>query len=95
VPRFNLVERAGSSRPLFRADATEGREDVSTTTLRRQHAAARSRGEFNRDRRSRLLSQAVDDQRRLNARRADDARTVAHPVGPSDPRDTYLTQSHD
>ena len=64
-------------------------------TLRRRHSAARRRGEFNRDRGSRLLSQAVDAQRRLNARRADDARTVAHPVGPSDPRDTYLTQSHD
>lgn len=66
---------------------------MSPMALRRRHSAARRRGQFNRDRGSRLLWQAVDVQRRLNARRADDARAVAHPVGPSDPRDTYLSQS--
>jgi len=48
-----------------------------------------------RDRGSRRLSSAVDAQRRLNARRADGARTKADPFGPSDPRYAHLTRAHD
>lgn len=38
---------------------------------------------------------AVDAQRRLNTRRADNAPTKAPPLGPRDPRYAYLTESHD
>jgi hypothetical protein len=64
-------------------------------TRTEQDLPARRRGEFNRDGESRRLSQAVDAQRRLNAHRADGARTKVEPYGPSDPRHAYLTQSHD
>jgi hypothetical protein len=64
-------------------------------TVRRQDSAACRRGEFNRDPGSRRLSRAVDAQRRLNARRADDARTRAYSVGPSDPRHAYPPRSYD
>lgn len=54
-------------------------------TRTEQELAARRRGELNRDGGSRRLLQAVDAQRRLDARRADGARTKAVPHGPSDP----------
>jgi len=54
---------------------------------------ARRRGELNRDRKR--VSLAVDAQRRLNARRADDTRTKADRFGPRDPRFAYLTRVHD
>jgi hypothetical protein len=57
--------------------------------------AAARRPELNRDRGSRQLSQAVDALRRLNARQAASTRTKADPLGLSDPRHAYLTQSHD
>jgi hypothetical protein len=79
----------------FRAEPIEGREGLRAMTRTEQNWAARTRGEFNRDRGSRRLSQAVDARRRLNARRADDAWAKAHPVGPSDPRHAYPTRSHD
>ena len=41
------------------------------------------------------VSQVIDAQRRLNARRPDGTRIKADPVGPSDPRHAYLTRSHD
>ncbi len=64
-------------------------------TQNEQNSAARRRGERKRDRGSRRLSQAVDARRRLNARRADSARTRAGRFGPSDSRYAYLTQPHD
>ena len=64
---------------------THGRED----------GAARRRGELDRDRGSRRVSSAIEAQRRLNARQGDGARTKADVIGPSDPRDAYLTRSHD
>jgi hypothetical protein len=64
-------------------------------TLRRQDLAARRRGELNRDRGARRLSQAVDAQRHLNARRTGSTRTKADPHGPSDPSYAYLTRSYD
>jgi hypothetical protein len=64
-------------------------------TLTGQDLAALRRGELNRDRGLRRLSEAIDAQRRLNARRADATRAKAHPVGPSDPRHAYLTRSYD
>jgi len=47
---------------------------------------ARRRGEFDRDRGSRQFSQAVDAQRRLNARRAASTRTKADAFSSSGPR---------
>ena len=64
-------------------------------TSRRQDLAARRRGELNRERGSRRLLPAIDAQRSLRARTAHGSRTQARPVGLSDPRYAYLTQSHD
>jgi hypothetical protein len=64
-------------------------------TRTEESIAARRRGEQNRDRGSRRLSHVVDARRRLNAQRADNARTRADPLGPRDPRYAYLAQSHD
>jgi hypothetical protein len=52
----------------------------------------RARGELNRDHGSPRLSFAIDAQRRLNARRLDDARSKADPHGPSDPRHELMTR---
>lgn len=60
-----------------------------------QHMATSRRRELNRDPDSRRLSQTVDAKRQLRVRRAASTRTTADPVGPSDPRYAYLTQSHD
>jgi hypothetical protein len=54
-----------------------------------QESAARRRA-FSQ----RLLA-AIDAQRRLDAPRADGRATRSGPIGPKDPRYTYLTQSHD
>jgi hypothetical protein len=58
-------------------------------------SAARRRGELTHDRGSLRLSPAIDARRRLNTRRPDGPRTKANPLGPSEPRYAYLTQSHD
>jgi hypothetical protein len=50
-----------------------------------QNWAALRRAKFNRDRGLRRLSQVVDAQRRLNARRADSTRGKADPLGPELP----------
>jgi hypothetical protein len=58
--------------------------------------AARRRAALNHDRGSRRLSSPViDAERPLNARRGDDTRTTAPPVGPHDPRYAYILRSHD
>ena len=89
------IGRTGSSPFSFGADPTKGREGQRTMANTQQNLAARRRGEFNRDRGLRRLSQAVDAQRRLNARRANGIRSKADPLGPRDPRRADLTQSHD
>ena len=67
-----------------RTQQRDGKADEPMTSME-QSLAARRRGEFNRDRGLRRLSQAADAQRRLIARRPDSARAKAEPVGPSDP----------
>ena len=57
--------------------------------------AARRRGELARDRGSRQVSSAINVQRRLNARPARNARTLADPAGPHDPRYAYLARTSD
>ena len=64
-------------------------------TRMEQGRAARRRGELARDRGSRQVSSAIDVQRRLNARPARDARTLADPAGPHDPRYAYLARTYD
>ena len=93
---LDLIERSRGFSPLPSA-RTQQRDWKAQTrmTRTRQELAARRRGELNRDRGLRRLSQAVHAQRRLNARRADGALTTADPHGPSDPRHAYLTRSHD
>jgi hypothetical protein len=56
-------------------------------------SAARRRRELNRDGGSRRISQAIDAQRRLSARRADSTRTKANPFDPSDPGHEYVAQA--
>jgi hypothetical protein len=90
-----FIERTGSSPVSFGADPARDGKARRTMTNTQQNLAARRRGEFNRDRGLRRLSQAVDAQRRLNARRADSTRNKADPLGSSDPRRAYLTQSRD
>jgi len=65
-------------------------------TIRRtdQDLPARRRVELTHAGKSRLLH-AIDAQRRLNAARADLARTRADPHDPADPRHAYLTWPHD
>jgi hypothetical protein len=63
-------------------------------TRTEHNRAARRRGELTRDRGSRRLSPAIDDQRRLNARRADGTPTSAEAFGPNDRRYAYLTRSY-
>jgi hypothetical protein len=64
-------------------------------TRTEHNQAARRRGELTRDRGSRRLSPAIEARRRVNALQVDGTRTKADPIGPSDPRYAYLTQSHD
>ena len=85
----------GFSPSFFRAAPIEGWEGRNMTMPTERNLARRRGGEEDRERRSRRVSQAVDAQRRLNMRRADDTRTTAPPVGPRDPRYAYLTDSHD
>jgi hypothetical protein len=64
-------------------------------TRTEHYSAARRRGELTGDRGSRRLSPAIDAQRRLNTRRADDTPTNADPFGPNDRRYAYPTRSYD
>ena len=91
------IERTGVLAPFLRPVRTQRRNRKAQEPMANtpQNLAALRRAKFNRDRGLRRLSQAVDAQRRLNARRADSTRANADPLGPSDPRHAYLTQSHD
>jgi hypothetical protein len=64
-------------------------------TQTKQNAAARRRGELNRDRGSRRLAPAIEARRRLNTLKANSTTTQPDRFGPSDPRHAYLTQAHD
>jgi hypothetical protein len=79
-----------------RAELTERREGPIAMTRAEQRLAARRRGELSlsrdRDHGSRRPLMPNDV---LNAWRADSARTKGDPLGPSDRRYAYLTQSHD
>jgi hypothetical protein len=81
--------------PLPCARPGRGRESLNMMKRTEHNSAARRRGELPRERGSLRLSPAIDARRRLNIRRADGAGTKALPLGPSDPRHAYLTQSHD
>lgn len=85
----------GFSPSFFRAAPIEGWEGRNVIMPTERNLARRRGGEEDRERRSRRVSQAVDAQRRLNIRRADDTWTTAPPVGPRAPRYAYLTDSHD
>ena len=85
----------GFSPSFFRAAPIEGWEGRNTMTQTERNFAPRRGDEQDRERGSRRVSHAVDAQRRLNTRRADNTRTKAHPLGPRDPRHAYLTESHD
>jgi hypothetical protein len=93
IQHRDLNARGASPQPSARTQY-DGKAS-KTMTHRRQDLGARRRGELDRDRGSRRLSQAIDAKRRLNDRRADSPRTKPHPVGPSDPRYGYLTRSYD
>lgn len=85
----------GSSRPLpFPRGPTQGDGKAYSMTPKKQDTAAGRRGELHRERGSRRLLPANDDQRSLNARRARDSRIKAR-LDPSARRYTYLTQPHD
>ena len=58
-------------------------------TRKQEDSAARRRAFSQR------LSAAIDAQRRLVAQRADQTQGTADARGPSNPRYTYLTRSHD
>ena len=64
-------------------------------TSRKPDWPPRKRRELDHDRADRGLLTAADALRTLNARAADDRRNRTRPVGQSDPRYSYLTQSHD
>ena len=75
----HLIERAGVLALFLPADPTEGRKGSQIVTHRRQESVVRGREEFHHSRGSRLLSQAIDAQRRLSARQADSTRAKTRP----------------
>ena len=90
-----LVERSGVLALFPPREPNRGTGRPKSITRPENNRTARRRGELDRDRGSRRISQAVDALRRLNARRAASTRTTADPLGPSDPRHARSDQDED